>query len=158
MAELARVEQLALPPGRRVIVMSDLHGNLPYFEGLLAQLQFSDDDILILDGDLLEKGPQSLALLRRVMTMSRRGNVHSLCGNCDGWARIFDHRRDGEDHHFLDYVRYKRSGLLWDMCLELGTSPRSNGGSMTPFRRSSPSSPRCPTRSRASTMSSPTQA
>ena len=123
MDELARVEALALPPGRRVLVMSDLHGNLPYFEGLLAQTRFSDEDLLILDGDLLEKGPQSLALLRRVMAMSRRGNVRSLCGNCDGWARIFDHRRDGEDRHFHDYVRYKQSGLLWDMCLELGIDP-----------------------------------
>ena len=123
MTERARIESAVLPPGRRILVMSDIHGNLPYFEGLLARLAFSPKDFLILDGDLLEKGTQSLALLRRVMAMSRAGNVLTVCGNCDGWARIFDHRRDREDAHFLSYVQYKRSGLLWDMCCELGIDP-----------------------------------
>ena len=123
MTERARIESLALPPGRRILVMSDIHGNLPYFEGLLEQVSFCAEDVLILDGDLLEKGAQSLALLRRAMALSRTGNVHTVCGNCDGWARIFDHRRDREDGHFLSYVQYKRSGLLWDMCRELGIDP-----------------------------------
>ena len=123
MSDLARIAYLALPPGRRILVMSDIHGNLPYFEGLLAQLGFSAKDILILDGDLLEKGTQSLALLRRVMALSAAGNVYAVCGNCDGWARIFDRRRDGEDMHFLHYVQFKRCGLIWDMCLELGIDP-----------------------------------
>ena len=35
MSELARIESLSLPPNRRILVMSDIHGNLPYFEGLL---------------------------------------------------------------------------------------------------------------------------
>ena len=123
MSELARIESLSLPPNRRILVMSDIHGNLPYFEGLLKQLGYSERDLLILDGDLLEKGTQSLALLRRVMALSAAGNVYTVCGNCDGWARIFDHRRDGEDMHFLHYVQYKRCGLIWDMCRELGIDP-----------------------------------
>ncbi len=101
MSELARIESLSLPPNRRILVMSDIHGNLPYFESLLKQLGYSERDLLILDGDLLEKGTQSLALLRRVMALSAAGNVYTVCGNCDGWARIVGHRRDGEDMHFL---------------------------------------------------------
>ena len=123
MSEQARIDGLALPPGRRILVMSDIHGNLHYFEGLLRQLGFSAEDLLILDGDLLEKGEQSLALLRRVMALSEAGNVRTVCGNCDGWARIFDHQRDREDPHFLAYVQYKRSGLIWEMCRELGVDP-----------------------------------
>ncbi len=120
MTERAKIKSLTLPPGRRILVISDIHGNLPYFEGLLAQVGYSPEDVLILDGDLLEKGAQSLALLRRVMALSAAGNVHAVCGNCDGWARIFDHRRDVENEHFLHYVQYKRSGLLWEMGRELG--------------------------------------
>ena len=123
MTERAKIESLVLPPGRRILVMSDIHGNLPYFDGLLEQVGFSAEDILILDGDLLEKGAQSLALLRRVMALSREREIHAVCGNCDGWVRIFDHRRDREDPHFLHYVQYKRSGLIWDMCRELGIDP-----------------------------------
>ena len=120
MTDLARIEELALPPGRRVIVMSDIHGNLPYFDGLLAQLRFSDNDILILDGDLLDKGTQSLGLLRRVMALSEHGNVHCIAGNCDGWARIFDHSRDAEDPHFLKYLHFRKQVLIGEMCAELG--------------------------------------
>ena len=123
MSEPARIERLALPPGWRILVISDIHGNLPYFEGLLALVGFSEADILILDGDLLEKGAQSLALLRRAMELSRSGNVRAVCGNCDGWARIFDCARDREDPHFLHYVQFKRCGLIWDMCRELGIDP-----------------------------------
>ena len=123
MAELARIEALALPPGGRVIVMSDIHGNLDYFEGLLGQLGFSEADTLILDGDLLEKGSQSLALLRRVMALSRAGNVCCVRGNCDGWSRVFEPDRDVDDAHLLHYIRWKQCGLLWDMCRERGIDP-----------------------------------
>lgn len=126
MSELARVERLELPPGRRILVMSDIHGNLPYFEGLLRLTGFSDREVLILDGDLLEKGAQSLALLRRVMALERAGNAFTVRGNCDGWHGIFRPEHGPEDDaHFLRYVQYKRCGLLWDMLLELGLDPLS---------------------------------
>ena len=121
----ARVETLELPPERRIVVISDIHGNLPYFEALLRQIDYSDArDELILDGDLLEKGPQSLALLRRAMALCAGGHCHAVCGNCDDWYNIF---RAGcteeEDSYFLRYVRWRQSGLLWDMCRELGIDP-----------------------------------
>ena len=56
-----------LDEGARIIVVSDIHGNLPYFLGLLDKLVLRADDQLILLGDLVEKGPQSLDTLRYVM-------------------------------------------------------------------------------------------
>ena len=47
-------------PGRRLLVVSDIHGNVPYFEGVLRKVGFSDRDELIIDGDFLEKGQESL--------------------------------------------------------------------------------------------------
>ena len=44
-------------PGRRILAVSDIHGNLPFFQGLLQKIRFASEDILILDGDMLEKGP-----------------------------------------------------------------------------------------------------
>ena len=43
-------------PDRRLLVISDIHGNVPYFEGVLRKAGFSDQDELIIDGDFLEKG------------------------------------------------------------------------------------------------------
>ena len=124
MAEPARVERLELPAGRRGLVVSDIHGNLPYFEGLLKQVGFSERDELILNGDLLEKGPQSLELLRRVMALCEQGNVHPVRGNCDGWDAIFRPTvSEEDDRHFLSYIRWRGCGLLWDMLRELEIDP-----------------------------------
>ncbi len=121
MTERAKIGRIVLPEDRRVFVVSDIHGNLSWFEGLLRQIRFSDGDLLIIDGDILEKGAQSLELLRRVMEMSKRGNVLCVRGNCDGWEKIFRPGCGAEaDAHFLHYIQYKRSGLLWDMCRALG--------------------------------------
>ena len=57
MAELpARIRRLTVPRGRRILVISDIHGNIPYFEGALKLAGFSDRDELIINGDFLEKG------------------------------------------------------------------------------------------------------
>lgn len=52
-----RIAHISTPPGKRTIVISDIHANLPYFKALLEKINFSDDDILILNGDFLEKDP-----------------------------------------------------------------------------------------------------
>ena len=76
-------------PGRRIIAVSDVHGNLDFFRGLMDRVGLTPSDILVLVGDLLEKGPDSLALLRYVMELSRTHTVYPLCGNCDGLVLRF---------------------------------------------------------------------
>lgn len=117
----AAIQRLSLPEGRRILVISDIHGNLPYLRGLLAQTGFSGQDQLILDGDMLEKGAQSLDTLRFIMELCKGGNVHPVCGNCDDWHIIFS--SDRMDEHLLKYINWRRSGLLFDMCLSLGVEP-----------------------------------
>ena len=119
MAELpARIQRLDVPRGRRILVISDIHGNIPYFEGALKLAGFSDRDELIIDGDFLEKGTESLRLCRMLMEMRKQGNVHVICGNCDDWAEMYlpvfpDHVHD----YIMRYLKFKRCGLLWDMYL-----------------------------------------
>ena len=120
--EPARILRPAIEPGRRVLAISDIHANLPYFEGLLQKVGFCGDDLLILDGDFLEKGAESLKTLRRVMAMVEKGNVLPIMGNCDDWAAIF--REDGPwTRNIPHYLKFRRRGLLWDMALELGMDP-----------------------------------
>ena len=76
--------------GRRIIAVSDIHANMPYFKGVLQKAGFCDDDILIIDGDFLEKGSESLVTLRYIMELSAKGNCHVVCGNCDGWSDAVD--------------------------------------------------------------------
>ena len=81
----ARIKKLNIEPGRRILVISDIHANIPYFEGVLKLAEFSDQDVLIINGDFLEKGKESLKTLRLLMEMSAEENVHLVCGNCDDW-------------------------------------------------------------------------
>ena len=120
----ARVERLDLAPGRRILVISDIHGNLPYLKGALARAAFSAGDELIFDGDFLEKGGQSLETLRCIMALCRAGNAHAVCGNCDDWANIYSPRHSaGLDERVLRYILWKKSGLLWDMFNLCGIDP-----------------------------------
>lgn len=120
----ANILNWKIPKGRRILVVSDIHGNLPYLKGLLRQLDFSDKDELVIDGDFLEKGEESLNTLQYIMQLSRRGNIHTICGNCDGWAGIFRPDRSPEmDEHTFDYVLSRKRGLLWDMMNASGVDP-----------------------------------
>ena len=85
----AKIEYLPISPERRVLVIADVHGNLPYLRGVLDKAAFGGDDLVIFDGDFLEKGEQSLETLRFVMALCAEGRARAVCGNCDGWADIF---------------------------------------------------------------------
>lgn len=89
MSRSATVIRPEIPAGRRVIAISDIHGNLTYLKGLLKKVGFCRDDVLILVGDLLEKGRDSLAVLRFVLELQKEHTVYPMCGNCDYIDRMF---------------------------------------------------------------------
>ena len=120
--ELAKVEKVALPAGRRTLVISDIHGNLDFFKALLRQVRFSREDTLILLGDVLEKGVDSLATLRYVMELKKDHMVHMLCGNCDNLAYNFvDQVPDIPPSFYESYVfGWGEKCVLWQMAEEAG--------------------------------------
>lgn len=61
--------------------IGDIQGCLREFDSLLEKLNFSADDELWLAGDLINRGPDSLELLRRVKTLS--GQCKIVLGNHD---------------------------------------------------------------------------
>ncbi len=66
-------------------VMSDLHGQYEKFLQMLDTIHFSDDDDLYILGDVVDRGPQSVELLR---DMSMRMNVFPILGNHDMTAAL----------------------------------------------------------------------
>ena len=109
-----------LRPGQRIIAVSDIHGNLSYFRGLLEKVGFGGDDALVVVGDFLEKGPDSLGTLRALMALCRGGNVYPLCGNCDCWADVIDNAGPEGYQRLLHYMLYTRYGLFYEMFLREG--------------------------------------
>lgn len=59
-------------------VMSDLHGCLKEYRQALRAIRFSDADTLYVLGDVIDRGPDSVGLLRDMML---RPNVIPLIGN-----------------------------------------------------------------------------
>ena len=58
---MEKIQKLLIPKGVRVIVISDIHGELNLLKELLHKVNFKDDDYLIINGDLCEKGAIALA-------------------------------------------------------------------------------------------------
>ncbi len=110
-------------PGAREIVISDIHGTLSLYRRLLAECGYRHGtDRLILAGDLVEKGPENLALLRYVMEQVKTGDVWCLMGNCDFTAKnvLFSYRLS-----FLKSVITSRQSLIMEMADSLGISPET---------------------------------
>lgn len=107
------VRPVALPPGRRVLVISDLHGNLPLLKGLLRKVGFSGEDILIVLGDILERNEGSLDTLRCVMELAEKYTVHTILGNCDNIVPAFADDRPDIPQEF--YERWFR--MQGERCL-----------------------------------------
>ena len=103
MGKMAVVRPLEIPPGRRVLVVSDIHGALLLLKGALRKANFTREDILIVLGDMMERSEGSLDTLRYVIELSRTHTVHTLLGNCDNVTLAFF---DGEEK--LPAAFYKR--------------------------------------------------
>lgn len=120
--EKLRLQHFEPERGRRILVTSDIHANLPYLKGLLKKAAFCSNDYLIIDGDFLEKGPDSLGTLRYIMKLSEGGNVFPLIGNCDSWYLMFKTGPAG-DVHLNRYFRSRKGGFLYEMLSSLGIRP-----------------------------------
>ncbi len=118
----ARVIHPHFPAGRRILAVSDIHGNLPFFKGLLDKARFSQDDILILVGDMLEKGQHSLDLLRFIMDLQKTHTVYPICGNCDGLVLRFFEDDNWDAGFFTNYLPAHPESILRQLAAEMDFS------------------------------------
>ena len=81
-----KIKSLDIPENKRIICISDIHGELDLFKRLLDKVEFADDDMLILLGDTYSKGSQCAECLSFMMEFSKALNIHILRGNSD-WGR-----------------------------------------------------------------------
>ena len=108
------------PAGRRIIAVSDIHGNLPFFTALMEKIRLTPEDILILLGDMLEKGRDSLPLLRQLMELSKTHTVYPICGNCDGLVLRFFETDELDSRFFASYLPRHPESTLRQLAREGG--------------------------------------
>lgn len=77
----------ALPPGHRVYAIGDVHGRIDLLETLLATIEADSagrpraDVLVLLLGDLIDRGPDSAGVVRRAMRPLGWARLQSLRGN-----------------------------------------------------------------------------
>ena len=124
----ATVIRPRVEPGQRVIAISDIHGNLPFLRGVLKKVGFSAGDVLILVGDLFEKGEDSLKTLRYLLELGETHSVYPLCGNCDHIDRVFLEGAPGIDEELWPVFRFwGHRSLILQLGAELGMAPQCAG-------------------------------
>ena len=74
-------------------LMSDIHGHYRKYLDILDKIGLSDGDDLYVLGDVVDRGPEPMALLN---DMSMRANVFPLLGNHDWSAKIILRRLNVE--------------------------------------------------------------
>jgi len=124
-----------IPPGRRVLAVSDIHGNLPFLKGVLAEASLTPADVLVLVGDLFEKGQESLGVLRFLMELQKTHTVYPLCGNCDHIDREFLEGGEGVDEDLWPVLQWWGERFLpVQMGRELGLDPPRSPAEMPALR------------------------
>ena len=109
---------LDLPINKRIIFISDIHGNYDLFSKLLKKIYFNSNDYLFLLGDIFEKGNNNLKTLRYVMELTKSSHVYPLMGNCDDiYFRDIVNIRSEE--MFLNYALVKGHSVINEMAEEL---------------------------------------
>ena len=61
-----------------VYVMSDIHGEKDRYDTMLDRIQFTNNDTLYILGDVIDRGPYGIDILRDMM---QRPNIHLILGN-----------------------------------------------------------------------------
>ncbi|EQB13466.1 MAG: serine/threonine protein phosphatase [Novosphingobium lindaniclasticum] len=76
-----------LPAGQRVYAIGDIHGRLDLFERLIDAIERDDSQrngarsLVILLGDLIDRGPDSAGVLAAARALARRRDVEFIQGN-----------------------------------------------------------------------------
>jgi predicted phosphodiesterase len=70
----------------KIAVISDIHGNLPALETAVADLDKWQPDVVVVDGDVVNRGPCSLACWEFVQARAQQDGWHILKGNHEDYV------------------------------------------------------------------------
>ncbi|WP_252504184.1 metallophosphoesterase [Sporosarcina sp. Marseille-Q4943] len=109
---MIEVRKLKLEKNRRMIITSDIHANLPLFQQLLEKVNYTTEDYLFINGDLCEKGPDSLSTVAFARKLSAESDrVFITKGNCDVvHDYVFNHVEG-----IKNYMQQRKNSILNEM-------------------------------------------
>lgn len=104
--------------GRRMIVISDIHANLRLFKALLDRVDLRPEDMLVLDGDYINRGPESRATLQYLMLLKDRPHTYILKGNIERLGEWYLNR--GTPESIIPHLADHRHNLLCEWAFAAG--------------------------------------
>ncbi len=110
-------------------MVSDIHGHLNCLIHLLKKMEYDGNDILIIVGDLIDKGSESLWTVQYVMDLCRRHPVYVSMGNVDisRTQMLFDTSPEAGER-FAEYLQWMgkfwKNSLFHEMLADLGVDAR----------------------------------
>ena len=110
--EMIHPEYINLDKTKRTIVISDIHGSLTLFQRLLEKVNYTNEEYLFINGDLCEKGKNSLETVEFVQKLTEQSaKVFVTKGNCDV---LFRHVFEGNEG-ILAYMKKQKHSILNEM-------------------------------------------
>lgn len=93
---------------KKVYVVSDIHNDADRFKLLLEKIDFAEDDILILAGDIFDRWNQPIELYFEIL---KHPNIQVIQGNHDVWlAREIMEKYAGEK--VGEYISYNTLSIM----------------------------------------------
>lgn len=93
---------------KKVYVVSDLHNDADGFKALLNQIGFSKDDILIIDGDIFDRGEKPVELYFEIL---KHPNIYTIQGNHDVWVAR-EIREQFANEAVGEYISYNTVAIM----------------------------------------------
>lgn len=113
---MEKIKKVTIPNHQRIIVISDIHGEIDLLKKLLNKVNYHQEDYLIINGDMCEKGPSSKEVVRYMMDLSSNNpNVHVTEGNCD----VLIEKILNENPAILKYLARQKYSLINEWLEEL---------------------------------------
>lgn len=98
----------AIPKGRRVYAVGDIHGRLDLFDAMIAAIERdeaqapAEQSTVILLGDLVDRGPDSAGVIKRARKWKKKRELRILGGNHEEMF-LESFRRKDVLQHFLRF-------------------------------------------------------
>lgn len=90
----------------KLAVISDIHGNLPALETAVADLDNWQPDVVVVAGDIVNRGPCSLACWQLVQTRAKLAGWHVIKGNHEAYVLECAHPLDDPHGPSLQIRQY----------------------------------------------------
>ncbi|MBR3929338.1 MAG: metallophosphoesterase [Clostridia bacterium] len=132
------IQKVSFPKNKRIFVLSDPHAHMEGLIRILEKARFQKEDILVIVGDILEKGTENLKMVRYIMSLSQTHTVYTLMGNVDYWRLLGILSDDSAVQKDLlstsiAYGNWWKSSLLEEMLSEIGVPMTEETDTMTVF-------------------------